>query len=98
MDMMEKVPGRAAAFTTVTSVRDDRTQPILRCVSQRHDEAAIDISRRGHRSDARRPHNPSAGLSDERVREYRRRIEDGSYDSPAVAEEVARRMLESGDI
>lgn len=38
------------------------------------------------------------GLSPERLEVIRRRMEDGTYDSPRVAEEVARRLLDSGDL
>jgi hypothetical protein len=37
-------------------------------------------------------------LSEEQIDTLRRRIADGVYDSREVAEEVARRMLESGDL
>ena len=37
-------------------------------------------------------------LTPERIAELRQRIREGVYDSPAVAEEVARRVLESGDL
>jgi len=37
-------------------------------------------------------------LTEERIAEIRARIASGAYNSPEVAEEIARRMLESGDI
>ncbi|HET7275514.1 MAG TPA: flagellar biosynthesis anti-sigma factor FlgM [Longimicrobiaceae bacterium] len=41
----------------------------------------------------------SAGaLTGERVAEIRQRVLTGAYDSTAIVEEVARRMLSSGDI
>lgn len=39
-----------------------------------------------------------AGLSDEEIAMYRRRVADGVYNSREVADEVARRMLRRGDI
>jgi hypothetical protein len=39
-----------------------------------------------------------AGLSDEEVDEYRRRIAAGMYNTREVADEVARRMMRHGDI
>lgn len=41
---------------------------------------------------------PRAELSPERVAEIRQRILGGAYNSVEVVEEVARRMLERGDI
>jgi anti-sigma28 factor (negative regulator of flagellin synthesis) len=37
-------------------------------------------------------------LSPERLKEVRGRVDDGTYDSAEVAEEVARRILRSGDL
>lgn len=37
-------------------------------------------------------------LSVERVEQVRARIDDGTYDTPEVQEEVARRLLDSGDL
>jgi len=37
-------------------------------------------------------------LSAERIAEIRQRVDDGTYDSPEVAEEVARQILNSGDL
>lgn len=39
-----------------------------------------------------------AGLSDEEILMYRRRVAEGLYNSREVADEVARRMLKRGDI
>jgi hypothetical protein len=39
-----------------------------------------------------------AGLSDEEIAMYRRRVAEGLYNSREVADEVARRMLRRGDI
>jgi hypothetical protein len=38
------------------------------------------------------------GITPDQVEEYRRRVVRGFYNSPAVQTEVARRMLDSGDI
>jgi hypothetical protein len=40
----------------------------------------------------------AAGLSDEEIAMYRRRVEEGLYNSREVADEVARRMMRRGDI
>jgi hypothetical protein len=39
-----------------------------------------------------------AGLSPEKVAGVLRRLREGAYDTPEVAREVARRLLESGDL
>jgi hypothetical protein len=39
-----------------------------------------------------------AGLTDEEIAMYRKRIADGVYNSREIAEEVARRMMRRGDI
>ena len=40
----------------------------------------------------------ATGLSSEEIEVYRSKIEDGTYDRPSVAEDVARRVLASGDV
>lgn len=39
-----------------------------------------------------------AGLSEEEIAHYRRRVADGLYNTREVADEVARRMMRRGDI
>jgi len=39
-----------------------------------------------------------AGLTPERMAEIRGRIQEGAYNSLAVVDEVARRILETGDV
>lgn len=38
------------------------------------------------------------GLTPDQIEEFRRRLTRGFYNSPAVQTEVARRMLDSGDL
>ena len=38
------------------------------------------------------------GLTHEQVAEIGQRMDDGTYDSPGVAQEVARQILNSGDL
>lgn len=55
----------------------------------------------GRESPARRPPAADAAvdsLDEARIAEFRARIAAGVYDSREVAEEVARRLLESGDL
>jgi hypothetical protein len=42
--------------------------------------------------------NKEAGLSPERTAQIRQRVLDGAYNSIAVVDEVARRILGSGDL
>lgn len=63
--------------------------------SARSDE--VQISAQG-RELAAQASASGASLSQARIDEIRDRIERGHYDEPAVAETVARRMLERGDI
>ena len=51
------------------------------------------LSATSHPADAE-----EAGLSDEEIAMYRRRVAEGLYNSREVADEVARRMLRRGDI
>jgi hypothetical protein len=51
------------------------------------------LSATSHPADAE-----EAGLSDEEIALYRRRVEEGLYNSREVADEVARRMMKRGDI
>jgi hypothetical protein len=43
-------------------------------------------------------HDLSCGAHGERVRELRRRVEAGDYDNRSTMEEVARRILQRGDL
>ena len=38
------------------------------------------------------------GMDPERLAELRRRVLGGAYDTPAVTEQVARRLLERGEL
>jgi len=40
----------------------------------------------------------AAGLSEEEIAHYRRRVAEGLYNTREVADEVARRMMKRGDI
>ena len=65
--------------------------------------SSLDESRRRSRATATRPAPRYADkggeqLSEGQIEAIRSRIADGVYDSREVAEEVARRLLESGDL
>lgn len=55
----------------------------------------VELSEEGQAMASQAAHE---GLSPERLEEIARRIDDGTYDSEEVAEEVARRLLNSGDL
>ncbi len=55
-------------------------------------------ARRDERSAPLLPARDGSGTCSERVREIRRRIADDEYRSPAVAEEIARRILLSREL
>lgn len=57
---------------------------------------AVQISDAGRALAARG--NSDAGLSPERTAQIRQRVLDGAYNSLAVVDEVARRVLGSGDL
>lgn len=57
---------------------------------------AVQISDAGRALAARG--NPDAGLTPERTAQIRQRVLDGAYNSLAVVDEVARRILGSGDL
>ena len=75
----------AAAQPTAAPVRSDKVQ----------------ISDAGRALAARGPESQEparADLSPERVAELRQKVLEGAYNSVNVVEEIARRMLERGDI
>ena len=58
-----------------------------------HADSPAVVSAMSHPADAE-----EAGLTDEEIAMYRRRVAEGLYNSREVADEVARRMLRRGDI
>ena len=74
---------RAKRSAKAAADRPDAAQP---------DSPAV-LSAVSHPADAE-----EAGLSEEEIAIYRRRVAEGLYNSPEVADEVARRMLRRGDV
>jgi hypothetical protein len=62
------------------------------------DDSRRQAPKAGRRHSPRLADTLGEQLTDEQVEAIRRRIADGVYDSREVAEEVARRLLESGDV
>lgn len=84
---------RRLGLTTETVMRETPFPPPL----------AIEIPEGSAPSVAARRGPPLAdvapgGLTADQIAEYQRRLARGFYASPAVVREVARRILESGDI
>jgi hypothetical protein len=62
-------------------------------------ERRSELSLSAHRDGRGAPPLPArGGTRSERVREIRRRIADDAYRTPAVAEEIARRILLSREL
>ena len=74
------------------SKRNDKAQPNDQPDAARADSPAA-LSAMTHPADVE-----EAGLSDEEIAVYRRRVAEGLYNSREVADEVARRMMKRGDI
>ncbi len=88
--------GRTDAAPGRGSPRDVQPAPADQADGSADDartDAPADLSAHSHPADIQ-----EAGLSDEEIAAYRRRVAEGFYNSPGVADEVARRMLRSGDI
>jgi hypothetical protein len=88
-------PGEAAGVREAAALRprdESADQVGGESVDSRADVPA-ELTVHAHPADAE-----EATLSDEDIAAFRRRVADGFYNSRDVADEVARRMLRSGDI
>jgi negative regulator of flagellin synthesis FlgM len=90
-------------------VRSDRARELQRSASERQQQAPrpaqpaqrgdqVQISEAGRALAAKTADPVREALSPERVAEVRERILSGAYNSLEVVEQVARKMLASGDI
>jgi hypothetical protein len=77
-----------------------KVQPVgpARPTPVRTDSVQISDAGRALAQGAGAAHHAVGGLTPERAADIRQRIRAGAYDSPQVAERVARRMLDSGDV
>jgi negative regulator of flagellin synthesis FlgM len=93
-------PELARPVTGSHAVVSGKTQPAgqARPAVERADSVQISDAGRAmaERTDAAR--NTADSLSAERAEDIRQRIQSGVYDSAQVAEQVARRMLDRGDV
>lgn len=64
----------------------------------RGDQVQISDAGRALAAQMERKDGPREALSPERISQIRQRILEGAYNSVEVVEEVAKRMLERGDI
>ena len=83
---------RPTAVPRRRSKRDDETSPNDQADGSSADSPAT-LSAIPHPADVE-----EAGLSEEEIAAYRRRVADGLYNTREVADEVARRMMRRGDI
>jgi Anti-sigma-28 factor, FlgM len=77
-----------------------KVQPVgpARPTPTRSDSVQISDAGRALAEGAAAARRATGSLSPERAADIRQRIRAGLYDSPQVAERVARRMLDRGDI
>ncbi len=66
--------------------------------AERGDKVEISQEGRAMASRSRLAEEAGGGLAPERLEEIQRRMDDGTYDSPEVAEEVARQLIRAGDL
>lgn len=86
----EPVGGRGP---TVPRPRDQSTDQADGASDDSRTDVPAELTVHAHPADA-----GEAALSDEDIAEFQRRVAEGFYNSPAVADEVARRMQRKGDI
>lgn len=92
-DIIKQQPAKAPG-----SNAHEVTQPIApvkRADSVQISDAGRALSSRGAAAGAEAP---SGELGAERTAEIRRRVLEGAYNSLGVVDQVARRMLQSGDV
>ena len=102
-DEMNPEPMRSGLPKKVRQTRDGTahsTSPQQAPAADHEVEREISEASRtsSSRTDARPDDEPAPNLSPERITEIRHRILKGAYASAEVIDEVARRMLERGDV
>jgi len=91
---------RAGASIRPKDPDEDRGDGKIGSASEVKSPDTVEISAEARLLAARADERPKQGqaLSEERILEIRRWIDDGFYDLPTTVEEVARRILASGDL
>lgn len=101
MDISDIRPDPAGPTSPVHPTREDARRPDGEPADRdgaRGDDR-IDISDHGRALSRSAPESmPSGTLPADRLIDVRRRVQARFYDRPDVAEEVARRILERGDV
>lgn len=84
-------PAKTPAAGTPGTSAASRPSPALRSDSVQISDAARALA------SSEGPRAAASGLTTERVQQLRERVLQGAYNSTAVADQVARRILSSGD-
>jgi negative regulator of flagellin synthesis FlgM len=95
-DFIRSDQAREIQRSTPDGVARQATQPAAPVTRSDKVEISDEARRLSRGADATSPSNNS--LSPEKIAEYRQKILGGAYDSLEVVEQVARKMLTSGDI
>ncbi len=101
MEIKDIRPDPAGPASPISPVRDDARRTPERATEQGSGRAddRIEISSEGRaRARGNVEASPSGTLPVDRLMDVRRRVQSRFYDAPEVAEEVARRIIERGDL
>lgn len=95
-------PVRPGGASAVPEERDRTDRKTVQQVGRVPPRDRVEISERGRALAAREELaawlQAETGLSADAVAGLLARLDEGAYDSPTIAREVARRLLESGDL
>lgn len=101
MDIRDIRPDPAGPASPVQPAREDARRPMGEPADRddtRGDDR-VDISEHGRALSRSLPETtPSGTLPPDRLIDVRRRVQARFYDRPEIAEEVARRIIERGDV
>lgn len=91
---------RSGSVTGVEGVKPETAsrQSINQAAASRNDQVQISDAGRALAAQMESKDSVRGSMSPERIAEIRQRILEGAYNSTEVVEEVARRMLQRGDI
>lgn len=96
MDLKDIHPGREIPVSPVPAVPDDRGGPVRGAACGEEGIEMFDDGCTAARAHIEPP-SPDA-LAPDRLMDVRRRLQSRYYDTPEVAEEVARRIIARGDL
>ncbi|TVP45406.1 MAG: flagellar biosynthesis anti-sigma factor FlgM [Gemmatimonadales bacterium] len=95
-DILKGVGARRTEESRGAGPRVPLTSPVQR--AERADRVEISQEGRAQAMKAARGEGGVSPLGSERLDNIRARIDDGTYDQPEVLEQVARKLLSSGDL